>query len=98
MPVPEVDILAWFVANHVEWAQLTPSERDELFHIARGFSIKGSANADHLSPDTIRVRRKQIYSKLRVSGANHLNSNLLAVALAMLANGERIESKPGTPA
>ena len=87
MPVAEVENLAAFVADYLEGAPLTPSERYEVLHIARGFSIKDSANADHLCTDTIRVRRKRIYSKLSVAGAHQLNSILLGIALARLANG-----------
>lgn len=86
VPVAEPESLLPFLASFLEGVHLTPAEQGEVVHIARGFSIKDSASANDLSMETIRVRRKRIYSKLRVAGAHELNSILLGAALARLSD------------
>jgi hypothetical protein len=65
--------------------------------MAQGFACKDSASAANVSPETIRARRKRIYRKLDLSGANELIAALLALALRMLASGEKLEPRPLAP-
>ncbi len=69
-------------------SMLTPSERTEVLRLAQGFACKDSAAAANVSPETIRARRKRIYRKLGVAGANDVIAALLAIALETLARGE----------
>jgi DNA-binding CsgD family transcriptional regulator len=64
---------------------LTPSERTEVLRLAQGFACKDSAAVGNVSPETVRARRKRIYRKLGVGGANDVISALLASSLRMLA-------------
>ncbi len=66
---------------------LTPAERMEVLRIAQGFACKDSATAANVSPETVRARRKRIYRKLDVSGANDVIAVLLALSLRALAAG-----------
>ena len=93
----EINILTPFVAKFSEGTSLTPVERREVLHIAQGFAMKDSAAVVGISVETIRVRRKRIYKKVRVSGSVELISTLLGLSLGMLARGERIESEPVAP-
>ena len=74
----------------MEGARLTPAERAEVLRVAQGFACKDSAAAAGVSPETIRARRKRIYRKIDVAGANEVISGLLALSLKMLASGERV--------
>lgn len=94
MPHIDVEILTTLTARLVQAQRLTPSERGEVLRLAQGFGCKESASAANISPETIRARRKRIYRKLDVAGANDLISVLLALSLGMLARGERL----GAPA
>ncbi len=66
---------------------LTPGERAEVTRIAQGFACKDSANEANVSPETIRARRKRIYRKLELGGANDVIAALLAISLRLLARG-----------
>ncbi len=88
MSIPDPTLLTSLVARFVRGAHLTPAERAEVPHIAQGYAMKDSATADGRSPETIRARRKRIYTKLGVSGAGELISALLALSLRMLAKSE----------
>lgn len=76
--------LAPMVATLKLRTPLTPSERTEVLRIAQGFACKDSAAAANVSPETIRGRRKRIYRKFEVNGANDLIAVFLALALRML--------------
>jgi DNA-binding CsgD family transcriptional regulator len=91
MPHIDVEILTPFAAKYLTSSTLTRAERAEVLRMAQGFTCKDSAGAGGVSPETIRARRKRIYRKLELSGVNDLISSLLALSLAMLARGERIE-------
>ena len=91
MPQIDVDILTPFATKYLTGTTLTRAERAEVLRMAQGFTCKDSAGAGGVSPETIRARRKRIYRKLGLSGVNDLISSLLAVSLAMLAKGERID-------
>ena len=86
----DIEILAPFAAKYMEGARLTPAERAEVLRVAQGFACKDSAAAAGVSPETIRARRKRIYRKIDVAGANEVISALLALSLKMLASGERV--------
>ena len=86
----DIEILAPFAAKYMEGARLTPAERAEVLRVAQGFACKDSAAAAGVSPETIRARRKRIYRKIDVAGANEVISGLLALSLKMLASGERV--------
>jgi DNA-binding CsgD family transcriptional regulator len=94
MPHIEIEILAPFAAKYLEGTTLTPAERAEVLRLAQGFACKDSAAAASVSPETIRARRKRIYRKLDVPGSGEIISQLLALSLRMLANGERVEPRP----
>jgi DNA-binding CsgD family transcriptional regulator len=94
----DLEILNPFAAKFMEGTTLTPAERAEVLRIAQGFACKDSAAAAGVSPETIRARRKRIYRKLSVPGSGELLATLLALSLKMLANGERLEPRPATPA
>ncbi|HEX9308136.1 MAG TPA: LuxR C-terminal-related transcriptional regulator [Anaeromyxobacter sp.] len=96
MPHIDIDLLAPFGAKFMEGTNLTPAERAEVLRMAQGFACKDSAAAANVSPETIRARRKRIYRKIDMSGANELIAALLALSLKMLAKGERLE--PRAPA
>ena len=98
MPHFDIEILSPFADAFMKGTTLTPAERSEVLRMAQGFACKDSAAAANVSPETIRARRKRIYRKLGVSGSNELISTLLDLSLAMLAKGERVEPRPGTPA
>ncbi len=91
MPRIEIDILSPFAAEFMEHSTLTPAERAEVLRIAQGFACKDSAEAANISPETIRARRKRIYRKLDVTGANELISALLALSITKLASGVGVE-------
>ena len=86
----DIEILAPFAAKYMEGARLTPAERAEVLRVAQGFACKDSAAAAGVSPETIRARRKRIYRKIDVAGANEVISGLLALSLKMPASGERV--------
>jgi len=88
-------LLGDLAARFTNGIRLTPAERAEILHIARGFASKDSAAAGDLADETVRARRKRIYKKLRVAGAGELISALLAFALQLLAAGEPAEAPPG---
>ena len=100
MPQIDVEILTPFATRYLNGTTLTRAERAEVLRMAQGFTCKDSAGAGGVSPETIRARRKRIYRKLGLSGVNDLISSLLAVSLAMLAKGERIDvsATPEAPA
>lgn len=89
MPQIAIDILSPVVTKFVEGTTLTPAERSEVLRLAQGFACKDSAAAAGVSPETIRARRKRIYRKLGMPGANELTSSILALSLKMLQ--ERVE-------
>ena len=91
MPQIDVEILTPFATKYLNGTTLTRAERAEVLRMAQGFTCKDSASAGGVSPETIRARRKRIYRKLGLSGVNDLISTLLAVSLAMLAKGERLD-------
>jgi DNA-binding CsgD family transcriptional regulator len=70
-------------------SNLTPAERLEMIRILQGFACKDSAAAANVSPETIRARRKRIYRKLHLAGANELISAVFRLSLEALARGER---------
>ena len=92
----DIEILTPFAARFMEGTTLTPAERAEVLRIAQGFACKDSAAAAGVSPETIRARRKRIYRKIDMSGANELIAALLALSLKMLARGEKLEPRPST--
>jgi DNA-binding CsgD family transcriptional regulator len=94
----DIEILAPFAAKYMEGARLTPAERAEVLRVAQGFACKDSAAAAGVSPETIRARRKRIYRKIDVAGANEVISALLALSLKMLATGERVAPAPAPAA
>ncbi len=94
MPQIAIDILSPVVTRFVEGTTLTPAERSEVLRLAQGFACKDSAAAAGVSPETIRARRKRIYRKLGMPGANELTSSILALSLKMLQ--ERIEQQGAT--
>ncbi len=81
----QIDVLSALAARLTEGSSVTPAERAELLRIAQGFAGKDSAAAADLSPETIRARRKRIYRKLELSGANEVISAVLALSLRALA-------------
>ena len=81
-------MLAGLVATFLKHTRLTLAEHREVLHIARGLTGKASARIERVPVETIRTRRKLVYRKLRVSGANELVSRLLALSLTMLADHE----------
>jgi DNA-binding CsgD family transcriptional regulator len=94
----DIEILAPFGARFLQGTTLTPSERAEVLRMAQGFACKDSASAANVSPETIRARRKRIYRKLDLAGANELIAAMLAQALKMLAAGEKVEPRAVAPA
>ena len=82
----DIEILTPFAAKFMEGTTLTPAERAEVLRIAQGFACKDSASSANVSPETIRARRKRIYRKLGVGGANEALSSLLALSLQQLAS------------
>jgi DNA-binding CsgD family transcriptional regulator len=98
MPHIDIELLAPFGAKFMEGTNLTPAERSEVLRMAQGFACKDSAAAAGVSPETIRARRKRIYRKIDMSGANELIAALLALSLKMLARGEKLEAaRPPAP-
>ena len=97
MPHIDIELLAPFGAKFMEGTNLTPAERSEVLRMAQGFACKDSAAAAGVSPETIRARRKRIYRKIDMSGANELIAALLALSLKMLAKGEKLEIRPAGP-
>ncbi len=95
MPQIPIDILSPVVTKFVEGTTLTPAERSEVLRLAQGFACKDSAAAAGVSPETIRARRKRIYRKLGMPGANELTSSILALSLKMLQ--ERVEQQAAAP-
>jgi DNA-binding CsgD family transcriptional regulator len=100
MPQIGIHLLSPLMARFVEGVLLTPAERAEVLRIAQGYACKDSAAAAGIAAETVRARRKRIYRKFDVPGSSELISQLLALSLAMLARGERIEVlqvAPGAP-
>jgi len=95
---PDALLLADLASRFTASIRLTPAERAEILHIARGFASKDSAAAGDLADETVRARRKRIYKKLRVAGAGELTSALLGFSLRLLASGERLELPGSEPA
>jgi DNA-binding CsgD family transcriptional regulator len=89
--------LASVVSRFAGKSRLTPAEHAEVLRIAQGFACKDSAAAADLSPETIRARRKNIYRKLGLVGANELIAALLAHTVAMLGSGARVDPAAATP-
>ncbi len=85
MPEMDIEILVQIVSSFANGKSLTPAEKAELLRIAQGFASKDSARSADLSNETIRTRRKRLYRKLGVSGANEITSSLLMLALHALA-------------
>jgi DNA-binding CsgD family transcriptional regulator len=56
---------------------LTAAERAALAHVAEGLSAKVSAGMLHLSPETVRARRKRIFRKAGVDGCGAVLAQLL---------------------
>lgn len=90
--------LAPIVATLASRNALTPAERTEVLRIAQGFGCKDSAAAADVSPETIRARRKRIYRKLSLSGANEVISTLLAQSLRALAAAASAPTRSATEA
>ena len=84
----DTDVLCRIADALIDRRGLTPAERAELLRIAQGFACKDSASSANVSPETIRARRKRIYRKLGVGGANEALSSLLAISLRQLASRE----------
>jgi DNA-binding CsgD family transcriptional regulator len=82
----DTDVLCRIADALIDRRGLTPAERAELLRIAQGFACKDSASSANVSPETIRARRKRIYRKLGVGGANEALSSLLALSLQQLAS------------
>src|SRR5512133_3803295 len=82
-----IDVLSRVADALIAGSHLTPAERAELLRIAQGFACKDSAASANVSPETIRARRKRIYRKIGVGGANEALSSLLALSLRQLAPG-----------
>jgi DNA-binding CsgD family transcriptional regulator len=59
----------------------TEVELQELYRIARGFSLDKSASDTFRAPETIRSRRKVIYTKMQIQGAREIQASLLRFAL-----------------
>ncbi len=97
MPQIGIDLLSPLMARFVEGVLLTPAERAETLRIAQGYACKDSAAAAGIASETVRARRKRIYRKFDVPGSSELISQLLALSLAMLARGERIETRQAAP-
>lgn len=95
MPQIAIDILTPVVSKFLDGTTLTPAERSEVLRLAQGFACKDSAAAAGVSPETIRARRKRIYRKLGMPGANELTSSILALSLKMLQ--ERLDQQGATP-
>jgi DNA-binding CsgD family transcriptional regulator len=81
---PEIETLRLLVARYVKRTDLTPDERREILHIARGLSPRESAQIERVMIETIRTRRKNIYRKLKIPGGSELISALLALSLETL--------------
>ena len=90
MVTPDIELLTALVTRFVRRSQLTPDERREVLHIAKGLAAKDSAHIERLPVGVIRTRRKLIYRKLQVAGASQVISRLLALSLTMLAGSERL--------
>ena len=82
----DIDVLSRIADALIDGKHLTPAERAELLRIAQGFACKDSASSANVSPETIRARRKRIYRKLGVGGANEALSSLLALSLRHLSS------------
>jgi DNA-binding CsgD family transcriptional regulator len=67
--------------GHREEAPLTRRERAEVVHLLRGLRGKDAAAGSGLTPETVRARRKTVYSKLRLEGHLDLLSDALRFAL-----------------
>jgi DNA-binding CsgD family transcriptional regulator len=63
---------------------LSGIQRHEVLNIVKGMRAKDVANAENARPDTVRTRRKHIYRKLDLDGAQELMSFVLAHALQKL--------------
>lgn len=85
MAMPDREMLATLVATFLKQANLSVEERREVLHIASGLGSKESASVEGVPVQQIRTRRKLVYRKLRLSGGSELVSQLLALALEMLA-------------
>jgi DNA-binding CsgD family transcriptional regulator len=80
-PAPEVH-LRILVDQISRRHQLSPSEQREVEHLARGLSIKESAQQLEIAPETVRVRRKRVYRKMKLSGHEALLALLCLEAVA----------------
>jgi DNA-binding CsgD family transcriptional regulator len=69
---------AWLRTQPGSYSEL---ETQELYRIARGWSLDKSAADTNRAGETIRSRRKGIYFKLGVQGARDIQGSLLRFAL-----------------
>ena len=97
MPQIGIDVLSPLAVKYTEGVSLTPAEHAEVLRIAQGYACKDSAAAAGIASETVRARRKRIYRKFDVPGSSELISQMLALSLAMLAKGERIEPRSFAP-
>ena len=88
MATPDFEVLTRLVSQLVARASITHDERREILHIARGLSTSKAAEIERVTVAMIRTRRKALYRKLGLAGSSQLLSNLLALALAMLARSD----------
>ena len=88
MATPDFEVLTRLVSQLVARASITHDERREILHIARGLSTSKAAEIERVTVAMIRTRRKALYRKLGLAGSSQLLSNLLALALAMLAGSD----------
>ena len=70
---------------------LTRAELAESVRITQGLEVGASARCVGVSPETIRARRKRVYRKLNLSGAQELVAAILAMAATMALRGEQLE-------
>jgi DNA-binding CsgD family transcriptional regulator len=98
MPRMDHEYLSKVVSRVPGFAQLSPAERAELARIAQGFACKDSAQDAHISPETIRARRKRIYGKLGYGGSGEVLAVILKCSLELLAEHRRERSAaPASP-
>lgn len=69
---------AWLRTQPGEYSEI---ELQEIYRIARGWSLDRSAADTNRAAETIRSRRKGIYYKLNVQGAREIQGSLLRFAL-----------------
>jgi DNA-binding CsgD family transcriptional regulator len=63
-------IQAAFMSFGAQW--LTEREREVAHFVLRGHSVKSTAQELHISPETVRMHRKNLYSKLDISSQAEL--------------------------